>query len=124
HPLQARVVYHDACHLAHAQGVRTQPRDVLRSGPGLEVLTPTEQEICCGRAGIYNLVQPGPAPELGERKARNIGALQPDAVATGNPGCMIQIAAAAARSGMTWPVLHPIEILDASIRGQTLRRTS
>jgi glycolate dehydrogenase iron-sulfur subunit len=124
HSLPARVVYHDACHLAHAQGVRTQPRDVLRSIPGLEVLSPTEQDICCGSAGIYNLVQPEPARELGERKARNIAALEPDVVATGNPGCTIQIAAAAARAGMTWPVLHPIEIVDASIRGQVLPRTS
>jgi glycolate oxidase iron-sulfur subunit len=59
HPIPARVVYHDACHLAHAQGVKSQPRDLLRSIPGVEVLIPAESEICCGSAGIYNLVQPG-----------------------------------------------------------------
>src|SRR5439155_18647106 len=99
HPIPARVVYHDACHLAHAQGVRTQPRDILRSIPGVEVLTPAESEICCGSAGIYNLVEPEPAAELGERKVRHIAALEPDIIATGNPGCMLQITAAASRLG-------------------------
>ncbi len=117
HPLRARVVYHDACHLAHAQGVRAEPRDLLRAIPGLDVVSPAEQDICCGSAGIYNLVEPEAAAELGARKARNIAALSPDLVATGNPGCMIQIAAAAARAGLTWPVVHPIELIDASIRG-------
>ena len=117
HPVHARVVYHDACHLAHAQGVRAQPRDLLRAIPGLEVLSPAEQEICCGSAGIYNLVEPEAAGELGARKVRNIAALRPDAVATGNPGCLIQIASTSGRAGFAWPVVHPIEIIDASIRG-------
>ncbi len=121
HPLQARVVYHDACHLAHAQGVRTQPLDLLRAIPGLEVVSPAESDVCCGSAGIYNLVQPDAAADLGARKARHIAALQPDLVATGNPGCTIQIAAAASRAGLSWPVLHPIELVDASIRGADLR---
>ena len=90
HPVHARVVYHDACHLAHAQGVRAQPRDLLRAIPGLEVVSPVEQEICCGSAGIYNLVEPEAAADLGARKVRNIAALRPDVVATGNPGCLIQ----------------------------------
>jgi glycolate dehydrogenase iron-sulfur subunit len=116
HPIPARVVYHDACHLAHAQGVKSQPRDLLRSIPGVEVLIPAESEICCGSAGIYNLVQPEPAAELGERKARHIAALEPDLIATGNPGCTLQIAAAAARLGYNWRVVHPVELIDASIR--------
>jgi glycolate oxidase iron-sulfur subunit len=116
HPVHARVVYHDACHLAHAQGVRAQPRDLLRAIPGLEVLSPAEQDICCGSAGIYNLVEPDAAGELGARKVQNIAALRPDVVATGNPGCLIQLASAAGRAGFAWPVVHPIELIDASIR--------
>jgi len=117
HPLALRVAYHDACHLAHAQGVRQPPRDLLRSIPGLEILPFAEQEICCGSAGIYNLVEPDTARDLGDRKAGHIDAVTPDLIATANPGCMLQMAAAAARLGRAWPIRHPIEILDASIRG-------
>ena len=117
HPLALRVAYHDACHLAHAQGVRQPPRDLLRSIPGLEILPFAEQEICCGSAGIYNLVEPDTARELGDRKADHIDAVNPDLIATANPGCMLQMAAASARLGRGWPIRHPIEILDASIRG-------
>jgi glycolate oxidase iron-sulfur subunit len=117
HPIEAAVVYHDACHLAHAQGVRSQPREALRTIPGLRVTSPAEPEVCCGSAGIYNLVQPAAARELGARKAGHIAAAKPDLVVTGNPGCMIQIASAAAQRGDEWPVLHPIELVAASIRG-------
>ena len=117
HPLAMRVAYHDACHLAHAQGVRQPPRDLLKSIPGIELLTFAEQEICCGSAGIYNLVEPEAAGQLGDRKVGHIDAVEPDVVATANPGCTLQMAAAARRRGRRWPILHPIEILDASIRG-------
>ncbi len=117
HPIPSRVVYHDACHLAHGQGVRSEPRALLQAIPGMELLTPAESDICCGSAGIYNLVQPEPARELGRRKARHIAALSPDMIATGNPGCTLQIAAAARGLGHDWPIVHPIELLDASIRG-------
>jgi glycolate oxidase iron-sulfur subunit len=117
HPITARVVYHDACHLAHGQGVRAQPRALLQGIPGLEVVTPAESEICCGSAGIYNLVQPGPAAQLGARKIRHIAALSPDLIATANPGCTIQIAASARGFGYNWPLFHPIQLIDASIRG-------
>ena len=116
-PLAARVVYHDACHLAHGQGVRTQPRALLQAIPGIELLTPAESDICCGSAGIYNLVQPDPAAQLGARKVRHIAALSPDMIATANPGCTLQIAAAARGLGYDWPVFHPIELIDASIHG-------
>jgi glycolate oxidase iron-sulfur subunit len=122
HPLAARIAYHDACHLAHGQGVRVQPRALLQAIPGVELVTPAEFEICCGSAGIYNLVQPGPAAELGARKARNLAALAPDMIATANPGCTLQIAAAAHGFGYNWPIFHPIEIVDASIRGVDLSR--
>ncbi len=120
-PIRARVVYHDACHLAHGQGVRAQPRALLQAIPGIELLTPAESDICCGSAGIYNLVQPEPAAALGARKARHIAALDPDMIATANPGCTLQISAAARVLGYKWPVFHPIQLLDASIRGKTLR---
>ena len=116
-PIHARVAYHDACHLAHGQGIRSQPRALLQAIPGIELLTPAESEICCGSAGIYNLVEPEPAAQLGARKVRNIAALSPDLIATGNPGCTLQIAAAARGFGYKWPILHPIQLVDASIRG-------
>ena len=115
--LPFRVAYHDACHLAHAQGIRQQPRDLLRAIPGLELVPFAEGDLCCGSAGIYNLVEPGPARELGLRKARHLAAAVPDVVATANPGCTLQITAAAAELGRPMRVVHPIELIDASIRG-------
>jgi glycolate oxidase iron-sulfur subunit len=121
-PLTLRVAYHDACHLAHAQGVRQQPRDLLLQIPGIELLPFAEQELCCGSAGIYNLVQPEPARELGERKVRNIAAVNPDVVATANPGCTLQIGSIASASGRPLRVLHPIELIDVSMRGGTVEQ--
>jgi len=117
HPIHARVAYHDACHLAHGQGVRAQPRVLLQAIPGVELLSPLEGEICCGSAGIYNLVQPEPAQALGVRKAKNIAATSPDLIATANPGCILQIASAGRALGHEWPILHPVQLIDASIRG-------
>jgi glycolate oxidase iron-sulfur subunit len=104
--------------------VRAEPRALLQTIPGVELLTPAEADICCGSAGIYNLVQPAAAADLGARKARHIAALSPDMIATGNPGCMLQIAAAAQGLGYDWPIVHPIELLDASIRGADPRTSS
>jgi glycolate oxidase iron-sulfur subunit len=117
HELRLRVAYHDACHLGHAQGVRKPPRAVLRRIPGVEVVDIPEAEICCGSAGVYNLVEPQPAAELGERKARHILSTAPDVIATANPGCLLQINASLERLGHRIPALHPIELVDASIRG-------
>lgn len=117
HPIPLRVAYHDACHLAHAQGVRRQPREALRAIAGIELLEIPESEICCGSAGIYNLVEPKPASELGDRKGRNILSTQPDLIATANPGCLLQIRAALERAGTPVKIVHPIELVDASIRG-------
>jgi glycolate dehydrogenase iron-sulfur subunit len=114
HPIQARAAYHDACHLAHAQGVRAQPRQVLGAIPDLEVIDIPEGEICCGSAGIYNLVEPEAAEELGRRKAANIRAVDPDLVATANPGCLLQVRR---HLGDGVPLFHPVELVDASIRG-------
>ncbi len=116
-PVPMRVVYHDACHLAHAQGVREQPRGLLGSIPGVEIVEPPEWEICCGSAGIYNLVQPDAASELGARKARNLLGTGAEAVVAANPGCAIQIAAHSERLGRRLPVLHPMELLNRSIEG-------
>ena len=116
-PIAARVVYHDACHLAHAQQIRSQPRALLAAIPGIEVLTPAESEICCGSAGVYNLIETEAAEDLGTRKAQHIASLNPDIIATANPGCMLQIAASGRRLGFRWNIVHPIELVDASIRG-------
>ena len=115
--IDLRVAYHDACHLAHAQAVRTQPRELLLGIPGLELVEPSEWEICCGSAGIYNVVNPEPAAELGARKARNLLATGTRTVAAANPGCALQIAAHAERLGGSVEVVHPIELLDRSIAG-------
>jgi glycolate oxidase iron-sulfur subunit len=122
-PLPLRVAYHDACHLAHAQRVRVPPRDVLRSIPALELLEPAESEICCGSAGIYNLVEPEIAGQLMQRKVRNLLTTQPDAIASGNPGCTLQIRAGLRRVGETVPVLHPVELLDRSIQCSGVQRS-
>lgn len=114
-----RVAYHDACHLQHGQGIRAQPRRLLAAIPGVELVEIPDAALCCGSAGIYNLVQPAAAAELGERKARHILATGAQAVVTGNPGCALQIAAALERAGQPLPILHTIELVDASIRGTT-----
>ena len=118
HPIPLTVAYHDACHLAHAQGVRAQPRQLLRAIPGLEVVEPAEKEICCGSAGIYNMVEPEPGQELGRRKAEHLGATGAEAVASGNPGCSLQIASHLKETGREMPVYHPMELLAMSIRGR------
>ena len=114
-PVEMKVAYHDACHLAHAQGVRAQPRELLGGIPGIELVEPADWELCCGSAGIYNLVQPGPASQLGERKARNLLDTGAEAVVAGNPGCALQISAHTERLGRPLPVLHPMELLARSI---------
>ena len=120
HPLRLRVAYHDACHLQHAQAVRTQPRLLLSRIPQLELLEIPEGQVCCGSAGIYNLVQPEAARDLGDRKAAHVAALKPDAVVSGNPGCLLQLRTALERAGSRTPLRHTVELLDASIRGTSL----
>jgi glycolate oxidase iron-sulfur subunit len=112
HPLELRTVYHDACHLAHAQGVRSQPRELLRGIPGIELLEPAEWELCCGSAGIYNLTHADAAAQLGRRKAEHLRATGAEAIAAANPGCAIQIGAY-----LDTPIYHPMTLLDHSIRG-------
>ena len=118
--LRLKVAFHDSCHLQHAQGVRAQPRDLLAVIPELELLEIPEAAICCGSAGIYSLVQPDAAHALGDRKAELIASLDADVVVTGNPGCILQLQASLERAGKKIPVLHTIQLLDASIRGESL----
>jgi glycolate oxidase iron-sulfur subunit len=115
HPLPVRAAYHDACHLAHAQGVRAEPRRVLRAVPGLELAEIADADQCCGSAGIYNLVQPEPAAELGRRKADAIRATGAQVVVTANPGCLLQL-----RRELDLPLYHPVQVVDAAIRGVAL----
>ena len=117
HPLPMSVAYHDACHLAHAQGVRSEPRQLLTGIPGLELREIAEGELCCGSAGIYNILNPEPARELGDRKAANIVATGAEVLVTANPGCLMQVTSAIERSGHPMGMAHTIEVLDASIRG-------
>jgi glycolate oxidase iron-sulfur subunit len=117
HPLPLTVAYHDACHLAHAQGIRAEPRALLASIPDLDVREIAEPEICCGSAGVYNLLQPEPAEALGDRKASNVVATGAELLTTANPGCLMQIRSALGRGGRSMRVAHPIELLDASLRG-------
>jgi glycolate dehydrogenase iron-sulfur subunit len=115
--MDLRVAYHDACHLAHAQGIRAQPRELLRQIPGVELVTFAEGELCCGSAGIYNLLEPEPARQLGKRKLHHITDARPDVIATANPGCTLQLLSVAAEEGTKVRVVHPIELIDEAIRG-------
>ncbi|TML31736.1 MAG: 4Fe-4S dicluster domain-containing protein [Actinobacteria bacterium] len=122
HPLPVTVAYHDACHLAHAQGIRAQPRQLLRAIPELDLREIADPEICCGSAGIWNLLNPQPARELGERKARDVLATGARLLVTANPGCLMQVASALRRTGGTIGLAHTAQVLDASIRGLPVAR--
>lgn len=118
HPLKGRIAYHDACHLQHAQSIREQPRRLLSAIPQLEVAEIPEASLCCGSAGVYNLLQPETATELGNRKVENLLTTHADAVVSANPGCLLQIMSGMRRRGLeAMPAFHMVELLDASIRG-------
>ncbi|WP_263384355.1 (Fe-S)-binding protein [Granulicella arctica] len=117
HPLAMRVAYHDACHLRHAQAIFEQPRQLLAGIPDLQVVEVQDANICCGSAGVYNLLQPEAATELGDRKVENLLATKAEAVISANPGCLIQLMSGLQRRGLnTMPTFHMVELLDASIR--------
>jgi glycolate oxidase iron-sulfur subunit len=120
HPLPVTAAYHDACHLAHAQRITGQPRELLRAIPELSLVELADAGNCCGSAGVYNLVQPEAAAELGARKAEAVLAAGAPVVISANPGCSLQIAAAVAGRGGHVTVAHTAEVLDASIRGVPL----
>ncbi|GAA3169881.1 (Fe-S)-binding protein [Nonomuraea roseoviolacea] len=120
HPLPLVAAYHDACHLAHAQGVRAQPRALLAGIPELELREVPEAAICCGSAGTYNIFQPEAARDLGDRKAKGVASTGAELLVSANPGCTMQIAAAMRRAGAAIRVAHTAEVLDASLRGVPL----
>ena len=120
HPVPLRIAYHDACHLQHAQGVTEEPRRVLRTIPGLELCEIPEADICCGSAGVYNLVEPHTAVERGDRKASHILTTRADAVVSSNPGCLLQIASRLEQAGQPTRPYHLVELLDASIKGEAI----
>jgi glycolate oxidase iron-sulfur subunit len=120
HAIARRVAYHDACHLAHAQKIREAPRALLLEIPGLTLLEIPDGDQCCGSAGIYNLVSPESADEIGRRKAANVLATKADLLASANPGCALQIRKMLGGEGAPLPMAHPLEILAASIAGTSL----
>jgi glycolate oxidase iron-sulfur subunit len=120
HPLPVTAAYHDACHLAHAQRITRQPRELLRAIPGLTLVEVPDAGTCCGSAGVYNLLQPEAASELGARKAESVQSTGASLLISANPGCSLQIACALAERGQDIAVAHTAEVLDASIRGRPL----
>ncbi len=114
--VEQTVAYHDACHLAHGQKIRQQPRQLLKGIPGIRLVDLKESDWCCGSAGIYNITNQDMASQLLERKMNNIAATGADIIATGNPGCMMQIALGARQRDLNLEVVHPIQLLDQSYR--------
>lgn len=121
HPVPLRAVYHDPCHLLHGQGISTQPRDILRSIPALTVVELRGPTACCGSAGIYNLLQPGPAGEFLRRKVADILATRPEVVCTANPGCHLQIMRGLRECGSAVAVVHPVSLLNAAYGNTTAK---
>jgi glycolate oxidase iron-sulfur subunit len=116
HPLPMKVALQDPCHARHAQRLPLASLASLGRIPDLAVIEPAEQDLCCGSAGIYNLVQPEAARELGDRKAAQVLATRASAYTCANPGCLVQVSQALRRARRPLPALHPIELVDASIR--------
>jgi glycolate oxidase iron-sulfur subunit len=115
HPVEVRAAYHDACHLGHAQRITAAPRALLRGIPGLELVELRDAGVCCGSAGVYNLLQPDAARELGSRKADSVTASGASLLISANPGCTLQISTELAARGVTLRTAHTAEVLDASI---------
>ena len=120
HPITTEelpVVYQDACHLLHGQKISAQPRQLLRKIPGVKLRETQDASLCCGSAGIYNMLQPETAEELGRQKAANLINTGASLIASPNPGCSLQIQKHLDLQNSTVKLLHPIELLDCSIRG-------
>jgi glycolate oxidase iron-sulfur subunit len=114
-PVEARVAYHDACHLAHGQGVRSGPRELLARIPGLSLVPLADADRCCGSAGIYNLLHPDAAASILEPKLARVADSGATVLAAANPGCLMQIAAGARAAGLDVRTAHPIELLDQAL---------
>jgi len=117
HPVNLRITYHDACHLAHGQRVRAEPRALLRAIPGLHYTELPEADFCCGSAGVYNLLHPEVAGELLDRKLDRIAETGAQMVVSGNPGCTLQLAMGIRRRGLPLRAVHTVEVLDWATRG-------
>ena len=115
----ARVAYQDACHLAHAQRIRTQPRQLLAALEGCELVETAGADMCCGAAGLYSAVQPEMSGELRARKAAQFAQHRPDVIVTANPGCQMQYIAAVQESGIKARVMHIVEVIDEAQRNET-----
>ncbi|QDL10333.1 glycolate oxidase [Brasilonema octagenarum UFV-E1] len=115
------LVYQDACHLLHGQKISLQPRQLLREIPGVKLREPVDAAICCGSAGIYNLLQPEVAEELGRQKVQNLLNTGADLITSANPGCTLQIRKHLQLEGKQISIMHPMELLDYSIRGVKLK---
>jgi glycolate oxidase iron-sulfur subunit len=120
HPVEVRAAYHDACHLGHAQRITAAPRALLHAIPGLELVELRDAGVCCGSAGVYNLLQPDAARELGSRKADSVVDSGASLVISANPGCTLQISSELATRGVSLRTAHTAEVLDASINGVPL----
>ncbi len=114
--LDLTVTYHDACHLAHGQRLRQEPRALLRRIPGLRLVELADSDLCCGSAGVYNLLAPGLAQELLELKLARIIETGARVVAAGNPGCLLQIAQGCRQRGLDVTLVHPVELLERATR--------
>ena len=119
-PVPLRAAYHDACHLGHAQRITAAPRSLLRAIPGLDLVELRDAGVCCGSAGVYNLLEPEAAAVLGTRKADSVIASDASLLISANPGCTLQISAVLAAQGVTMRTAHIAELLDASINGVRL----
>ena len=119
--LNVTATYHDACHLAHAQQIREQPRNLLNQIPGLKLVDLPESELCCGAAGTYNLTEPEMAGRLSRRKMNNILGTGARVVVTANAGCLMQIACEARMQGHVLKIVHPMELLDLSYQGEKVK---
>jgi glycolate oxidase iron-sulfur subunit len=114
------VVYQDACHMLHGQKISVQPRQLLRKIPGVQLKEPVDAALCCGSAGVYNILQPAVAEELGQQKVQNLTATGAQVIASANIGCYVQISKHLQLQGQSIPVLHPMQLLDLSIRSEEL----
>ncbi|BAY99060.1 glycolate oxidase subunit (Fe-S) protein [Tolypothrix tenuis PCC 7101] len=114
------LVYQDACHLLHGQKISVQPRQLLRQIPGVKLSEPLDAALCCGSAGVYNMLQPEVAEELGQQKVQNLLNTGAELIASANPGCTLQITKHLQLQGKNISVIHPMELLDYSIRGEKL----
>jgi glycolate oxidase iron-sulfur subunit len=114
---EANVTYQDACHLAHAQRIREQPRALLRKLDGCMIIETSGGDVCCGAAGIYSLTQPEMSAALRKRKVEQFIAAKPDVIITANPGCQMQYEAAVREAGLDARVMHLMEVLDEGTSG-------